>query len=156
MALVIDIVRHAEAAPSAAGGDSQRPLTARGRAMVQALAADLVARGWTPDRMFSSPYLRARQTAELLVVHGAPEREAATLECLAPGADPADLFAELGVRGLASGHIVLVSHMPFVAELTRRLTGTALAYIPAMLCRIECDGAPAPGAGRVTFTRPGL
>jgi phosphohistidine phosphatase len=154
MALVIDIVRHGEAAASAPGGDAERPLTARGREAVRALAADLAAHGWAPDRVFSSPYVRARQTAEVLARHGAPGLAPVTLECLVPGADPGDLLAELVALGHTRGHVVLVSHMPLVALLTRLLTGTALAYIPAMLCRIECDGAPAAGAGHMTYTRP--
>lgn len=59
--------RHAlavEADPS--GEDARRELTKEGIARTKAAAKALAALGLKPTRLYSSPYIRARQTADLL------------------------------------------------------------------------------------------
>src|SRR6185436_9783330 len=61
------LLRHAQAAPTGAGGDRDRPLLAEGRQQVASVGARLQALGWWPDKALVSPALRARQTHEALV-----------------------------------------------------------------------------------------
>ena len=70
--------------------DSQRPLTQKGISRFRDIAARLAARGIRVGAVFSSPYVRARQTAELLVP-GWAEVPIQSVEELSPGYTPASL-----------------------------------------------------------------
>ena len=63
------IIRHADAGDSMnwSGDDALRPLTERGRHQARALGEALHKQGVALDAVVSSPYVRARETAELLV-----------------------------------------------------------------------------------------
>ncbi len=66
----ITLVRHAESTGNAenrAQGQSDYPLSERGRAQAAALAERWQAEGLTFDRAIGSPLLRARETAEIIV-----------------------------------------------------------------------------------------
>jgi phosphohistidine phosphatase len=144
--LVIDILRHGEAEPSSPDGDDARPLTETGAAQVRALAQRLAAEGWAPDRVLTSPLLRAQETSALILaaLPAAPQIE--TLDELLPEADPGDLAAVLHASGVTRGHLLLVSHMPLVARLCGFFSGRGEAFLPADLARLECpDGLPARG-----------
>ncbi len=60
------IVRHGIAEGYAAGGDAERALTEEGRTKIAEVAAGLARAGVEIDHLYSSPLLRARQTAEIL------------------------------------------------------------------------------------------
>jgi phosphohistidine phosphatase len=63
------LVRHAIAVPHFTVGyedDSQRPLTDKGRAKMRDITRGLKVLGVAPQIILSSPYVRARQTAEIL------------------------------------------------------------------------------------------
>ena len=67
------LLRHGIAEPRQAGQDHpDRPLTAAGRQRTQRVMAALVQRGVRVDRLLSSPYRRALQTAELAVSYTHP------------------------------------------------------------------------------------
>ncbi len=68
------LLRHGIAEPRLAGLDHpDRRLTAAGRQRTQLVMASLVRRGLRLDRLLSSPYLRARQTACLLYTSDAAD-----------------------------------------------------------------------------------
>jgi phosphohistidine phosphatase len=74
--------------------DPDRPLTPEGVAKTRAAARGLRAIEAHPDRIFTSPYVRARQTAEIVAeVLGAPRP--VTCDALLPGADPSEMVAFL-------------------------------------------------------------
>jgi phosphohistidine phosphatase len=114
------LVRHAEAAAVAATGlDADRPLTPKGHRQAARLASALVGWGETPTVVASSPWLRARTTAEALrgdaplvvVPELAAGDEAATARALAP---------------LMGGRLVAVGHEPWLSALAAwLLTGRA-------------------------------
>ena len=79
------LLRHGIAEPRQAGQDHpDRPLTAAGRQRTQRVMAALVQRGLRLDRLLSSPYRRALQTAELALEAGLAS-ELAVDERLQPG-----------------------------------------------------------------------
>lgn len=90
--------------------DPERALTAGGRKRTRSAAAGLRALGVHPTRVLTSPYLRARQTAEIVAdVLGLASAQIHSTAALLPGADPAALFAELADAAgdadvLCSGH----------------------------------------------------
>lgn len=130
------LVRHAKAEGSAPGGDAARRLTPEGRAAFAALAAALAGEVRV-TRVVSSPFTRARQTAELLAeATGAPvELEAALASGASSGRELLALLARLG-PGAA-----LVGHNPEVAEAVA-LAGRREAEVrPGTVAAIEPGGA---------------
>ncbi len=149
MPLLLDILRHGEAEPAGTGGDAARPLSAAGRRALAGLAETLAKEGWRPDRIFSSPLKRARQTAE--IVRGAAPRAPAIerLDELLADCDPSDVLGALEALGANTGHLLLVSHQPLAGRLAALLTGEEHPFRPGTLVRIECAPGLAPARGRV-------
>lgn len=152
MPLVLEILRHGEAEPAGAAGDAARPLSPTGRRAVTALAAGLAMEGGRPGRIFSSPILRARQTAE--IVRDAMPRAPAIepMEELLPERDPSDVLRALEAQGAITGDVLLVTHQPLAGRLAALLTGDAPALRPGTLVRIECAAGVGPGSGRLIRT----
>jgi phosphohistidine phosphatase len=146
---VLDIVRHAEAEAGGAAGDAPRALSDGGRRAMAVLAETLAKESWRPDRIFSSPLLRARQTAEILRgrAPGAPAIEG--MEELLPDAEPSDTLLALRQHGALAGHVVLVTHQPLAGRLVALLAAEASSFKPGTLVRIEFAAEVVPGHGRV-------
>ena len=98
--------------------DAQRALTEAGRLRTAAVFDRLLQFNLRCDQLYSSPLLRARQTAELAVAAGlAPHLQLS--EALVPEADPWPLLCwPDGVRRLA-----LVGHEPDLGNLAAALIG---------------------------------
>ena len=152
MPFVLEILRHGAAEPAGAKGDSSRRLSPAGRSTVGALAASLAQEGWRPDRIFSSPMLRALETAE--IVREATPRAPAIerLEELLPESEPLGVLAALVAHGAAAGTVLLVTHQPLAGRLAAHLTGATPAFRPGTLVRIGFAAGPAAGDGRVVWT----
>lgn len=100
--------------------DPQRPLSTRGRMMVDLLAGQAAARGARPDVVWHSGKLRARQTAE------AYWRACNALADFSArrGLQPTDPPAWIG--DLLAGEtrtVMLVGHMPNIGRVLRLLLG---------------------------------
>lgn len=127
--MLLFLVRHAHANPGEP--DAARPLSARGRAEAQALAARLAAHVPPPRHVVSSPLLRARQTAE--AVAQTLGLEVHVDARLAPGAT-AD-----GVRALLAeleGALAAVAHQPDCSQIALALTGRDLGFPPGGVVEI--------------------
>lgn len=117
----IHLVRHAHAGDPMRwdGPDAARPLSRKGRGQAERLGAFLAAAGVRPDRIVSSPKVRARETAELLgtalgVVPVLDER-------LAEDCDLDQLGTIIGAA--ASAEVMVVGHDPYLSELLGELIG---------------------------------
>lgn len=146
------IVRHGEAEP-ATGADAQRPLTERGRRDVRALWQALAARGETPGKIISSPYVRAAQTAaEIAAVFNT--QVARSSDLLVPEARPQDVFDWLLSEPLRDGTL-LVSHMPLVSLLVGRLVDGGDARVPMSVGAVALLDIEVPVAagGRLVWLR---
>ena len=105
------LLRHGIAEPRLAGLDHpDRRLTAAGRQRTQLVMASLVRRGLRLDRLLSSPYLRARQTAELALGAGLASGLALD-ERLKPGGALETLVTAF------EGRVGLVGHEPDLGDL---------------------------------------
>ncbi len=107
------LLRHGEAEPCVTS-DSERPLTARGRAEARASAGHL--RGVALARVLVSPLLRAQQTAaEVFAVIGYAG-PVETVDWITPDSD-----AQAALKALdhfdGQGDLLLVTHQNFVGEL---------------------------------------
>lgn len=130
------LLRHGIAEPRQAGQDHpDRPLTAAGRSRTQRVMAALVQRGLRLDRLFSSPYRRALQTAELALEAGlAPEL--AVDDRLQPGGALETLLTPF------DGCFGLVGHEPDLGDLACGLLGCppgALVLKKAGVIQLRCS-----------------
>jgi phosphohistidine phosphatase len=141
---VFYLVRHAEAGRSQGGDDPERRLTAEGRAAFAALARAL-AKDLPLSRIRTSPYARARETAELLgEATGAPLQAVASL---APGRSDGQALLELG-RAAEPGTAV-VGHNPEVAEAVILAAGRSVQVPPGTVAAVETG----PGGLRLVWLR---
>jgi len=107
------IVRHAEAAPGTP--DELRTLTPTGREQARILGETLRESGFSADAVVTSPFLRARETADALAL-----ARPAVDERLAPGATPDDLRQAAAGRGET---VVLVGHQPDCSQAVAAFSG---------------------------------
>ena len=110
------LIRHARAEQAAAGGDQARRLTAGGRAEFRETLRRLGPR-LRPTRILTSPFARARETAELVAEAAAAAGHPVEVEVeprLASGASSGSGLLAL-CRDAGRG-VALVGHNPEVAE----------------------------------------
>ncbi len=130
-------MRHGDAAWGVP--DADRPLTRRGREAVRWVAEALAGRSLQAPGIVSSPFLRARESADLIA-----ERLQLPLlpisHTLVPDADPADLVDQL-VR--EENSVFWVFHQPILAEVIMMLTGVRVYPQTASVyaLRRRCDEA---------------
>ena len=141
------ILRHAKTvSPQGMSADHERPLTPAGHAQARALG-ELVSRwNFAPQRIVCSGALRARETAEELIAGGKlePPRslplEADDTLYNAPGET---LLRRLQALPDDAERVMVVAHLPGVAELTSMLTtehlDLALLYQPCTLSIVVMD-----------------
>ncbi len=115
------LVRHAHAESSAAT-DAERRLTEKGRRQAERLARFLHALEVTPDRILTSPYLRAVGTAEHLQKRLAAPGGLLEVRALASGMTPEEGCALLA-DCLGDNCAVFVGHEPDCSAFAAFLTG---------------------------------
>ena len=151
------IVRHADAGDRedfALTGqpDSERPLSAKGKAQMESVAPALVRLVPEIGAIVTSPYTRARQTAEILrkAWEAGPLQETETLQ---PEVRPSAFGKYLAERD--DDVVVCVGHEPHLSALAAWLTtGAANSYMDfrkAGACLIDFDDAPGKGAGSLRW-----
>ena len=151
------IVRHADAGDSeefARTGrpDSERPLSEKGVAQMRTGAGAIVRVAPSIDCIVTSPYVRARETAEILrrACEGKPLLETETLE---PEQHPRAF--EKWLRERDEDVIACVGHEPHLSALAAWLTtGDDDSYIDFKkggACLVAFDDAPKKGAGSLRW-----
>jgi phosphohistidine phosphatase len=138
----IHFLRHGEAdhaGPATWTHDSQRPLTAEGRARMTAEARGMKGLGIAIDVIVSSPYLRCRQTAEeVALVYRLADRMVES-ELLEPGGSFKDFRKTL--VGIEGDSILVVGHSPDLGSWVGQLTGTGDVHLgKGTLAWVEIDG----------------
>jgi phosphohistidine phosphatase len=129
------LLRHGTAVPHGLAdlGDAERPLVAEGEREARAAGRALRALKVRPDRVVTSPLVRARQTAQLAAAElGVPLFED---DALSPG------FAQRDLEALLARHdgacIVLVGHDPDLSQLVLALTGAQIEMPKGGVARID-------------------
>src|SRR5262245_48826372 len=144
------VIRHAEAVPLGEWGiteDADRPLTDQGKEQVKKLAEALQRKGVRLGTVLTSPLLRARQTADVLIAQwGQPAPELHECAPLAPGGKRRRLARAL--QDLSTDAVALVGHEPDLGRLVGWLTGGRRARIEmgkgGVAC-LRCDDVPGKG-----------
>lgn len=138
------VMRHgpAEALAAHHAGDAERRLTGEGRERT-ARACEALARFLhPPDRIYSSPYQRACETAELLA-EAFETPELAVTPLLKPGFDHEQLARMIAEPG---GTAAIVAHEPDLSEFLGWLSGARVAMDKGTVCVTELA---APGTAQL-------
>ncbi len=149
----VHLVRHAHAGDPGGwdGDDDLRPLTLKGRRQAERLGGFLVRTGVRPDRLITSPKVRALQTAELvgdalgMDLH-IDERlaEGCSLDCLDAVVADADVSAPM-----------VFGHDPdFSMLLSELIGGGGLEMKKGALATIDVRRPLRPGTGRLRWLIP--
>ena len=156
-ARILYLVRHgiAEERGPEYPDDAARPLTGEGKAKLREVAAGLVALGVDPEEILTSPFVRTRQTADLLAAAWPKRPHVIDLEPLAVGGRPSAVIAALAARK-ARKQVALVGHMPGIGLLAAELIGAGrpLAFKKGAVACITLDKAPGRGAGTLVWFAP--
>jgi phosphohistidine phosphatase len=113
------IIRHGIAVEEGTAGyesDSERPLTEKGRKKMRQIARGLRNLGVEFDLILSSPYVRARETAEILAEVFKMKKNITFTESLIPLASPELLVEEINVTYSVES-IAVVGHEPHLSTL---------------------------------------
>jgi phosphohistidine phosphatase len=102
--------------------DSLRPLTDKGRDKMNKIASALKELGVKPELIVSSPYVRARQTAEILAKVLKYKQELTISDALIPMGNADDIIGEINEKYTVD-ELVLVGHEPCFSG----LIGTLIA-----------------------------
>lgn len=158
----IFILRHGDA-EAIKTGDFDRRLTSRGKHQIESLFSMVSEDLSSIEKIYSSPYVRAQETASLVVnlistrnAHNASDRKVpdiTTIDNLVPESSLMNVMAMLEQESAQS--ILLVSHQPLVGELVNRLCASPSGYYAMgtgnMAC-IELDVA-ALGCGNLHWLK---
>ena len=133
------VLRHAIAENAAAGqSDADRRLTEEGRVKLRGVIRRAKTAGFAPGLVLTSPYVRTRQTTQVMLDEWGTTCETIVSENLTPYASVVDLWSEMRDY-VRMGPLVLVGHNPLLSELVSVMVGSpryavemkkaALAYV---------------------------
>lgn len=116
------LLRHARAEPANGFADFDRPLIARGRSGIRAVAAFMAENGLRPDLALVSPARRAAETWDITAA-SLPDSRPVRHDGLLYGASEKTLLAV--IRQVAAGYrsVLLVGHNPGLEQLAKALAG---------------------------------
>ncbi len=133
--------------------DRLRPLTEEGRQRFAAVMKHLSSSGVLPQIVATSPLVRCRQTAELVVEYTTGKSKLVELSALQPGSDLQSLLEWTNLQ--RKDELAWVGHAPDVSRLTAALAGerceVAIRFAKGAVACIEFDGEAARGAGELQW-----
>jgi len=142
------ILRHGDAEPHGAKPDPERELTARGEQQSRDAGAALAALGVELTAVFTSPKVRARDTAVLACASlGVEPVEHRPLFAGFDAEDARELLAAIG----DAERLLVVGHEPDLSQVVHDLTGARIDMKKGGLAAVRVDGA---GAELIVLLRP--
>lgn len=155
------LLRHAIAVDPGAPGidhDADRYLSDEGVARMRQATAGMRRLELTFDRVVSSPYVRAWQTAEIAAAACAPGVELETAESLRANRNPTGFLAELRAGNWDGKSVLAVGHEPCLSQLMGLLLKSpalSVDFKKAALCQLTLFGQrPAINATLDWFLAP--
>ncbi len=139
------ILRHAIAGEreSFDGPDSERPLTKEGAKKMKRIAKELKKLDIKFDLILSSPFLRAKETAEIMAEEFHRENVLKFSSNLRVGGNPAALVHEINTGYKKFGSILLVGHEPCLSGLILMLvsgkTDLAITMKKGGICKLSVE-----------------
>lgn len=155
------LIRHADAGrrdPARWPDDRLRPLSDEGRKVQTRVAKALRGLGLAPETIYTSPWTRAAESAEILARELGLPRPAVEAPALAADPDLDRLAREVGRHGEAET-VALVGHSPWMEELAALLlsgdpAGLALDFPKSGVLGLEAGRLAAKAATLWFFLRP--
>jgi phosphohistidine phosphatase len=142
----IYVLRHGIAVEPGSPGiktDAERPLIPKGEQRLHEAADAMEKMGLSFDAIISSPYLRARQTAEIVAKHFKLQKKLAFSDDLIPSGNPQNLIRQLSGLKPAPENILIVGHEPFLSRLIALLAagnaGATIEMKKGGLCKLEAE-----------------
>lgn len=121
--ITLIIVRHGEAEPQIDGKDDKdRKLVKKGLKQMKRVAHFLDDLDYTFDRVLTSPYIRAYQSAEAILDElGVDDKKIETFNELSPEKEPSAFIEKL--KEMDNTTLLVVGHEPYLSSLIRAMTG---------------------------------
>ena len=149
------LLRHGacEKTEDAPGGeDSQRRLTAEGRAAIEHSLPGIAGLLGQVDYILTSPYVRAVETAKIVGDYFKCTRFVETLEALAGPEGEKPLESMLN-KLIGKENIVVVGHMPYLGDIAAYFAGDSLEESVDLkkggMAKLYIKGFPGPGEARL-------
>jgi phosphohistidine phosphatase len=132
--------------------DTKRPLTEKGIARMREAVEGFAALEAAIEIVLTSPLVRAKETADLLIEGLKPKPALAVLPSLAPGEAPAKVAEALGAYA-GKRAIALVGHEPALGELGGWLIGAnaPMVFKKGGICRIDVANLPPERYGQLVW-----
>ncbi|MGA3162577.1 MAG: phosphohistidine phosphatase SixA [Verrucomicrobiota bacterium] len=140
------LLRHGIAAEPAAVGfepDSERPLTTRGEDRLRIAARAMAELDLSFDLILSSPFRRAKQTAEIIANHFKLRKKLVFSDDLTPVGNLRLLIQQLNQFRPKPENVLLVGHEPYLGKLIALLatgnTSLEIDFKKGGLCKLEAE-----------------
>ena len=140
------ILRHGIAVDPGSPGyakDADRPLTPEGERKLRRITEALEALGLSFDLILSSPYVRARQTAEIVAEALKARKRLDYADSLAPGGSTKKLVEHLDRLQPPPDNVLLVGHEPYLSGLVSLLVsgdeGFGVVLKKGGLCKLVTE-----------------
>ncbi len=154
----IFILRHGIAVDRGTPGsekDSERPLTSKGKRQLRKSAAAMKKMKLRFNLILSSPYERARRTAEIVAEELKLKKRLKFTDALKCEGDPAELIAEIARLKPTPGNLLLVGHEPYLSHLASLLAcgndDLAIDLRKGGLCKLETENLRAGKCARLAW-----
>ena len=135
--------------------DSERPLIPKGERRLHSAAAAMKKLELSFDLIFSSPFLRARQTAEIVAGELKLRKLLKFSDELAPAGGFKALIQKLNELKPAPENILLVGHEPYLSRLISLLVSggenAAVEMKKGGLCKLEVESLRAGHCARLAW-----
>lgn len=118
---VLSLVRHAKSDRRVDVPDRERPLSARGEHAAPAMARRWIGLGLVPDRILTSPAVRAHQTALLFAGEFGLAPASIELDERLYLASPGELLEAIHDTPARTRHLMVFGHNPGISALARML-----------------------------------
>lgn len=136
MAQQLWMLRHGEAVPHGSKPDAERELTPRGRRQAEAAGAALAALNEEFAACYTSPKLRARETAELACAY--LNVEPVSDDSLANGFSRLDALTLLDAHD-ADARVLVIGHEPSFSQVVYDFTGARVDFKKGGLVAIRAQ-----------------
>jgi phosphohistidine phosphatase len=124
--------------------DSLRPLTREGERQMAQVTRAMKKMGLEFDLILSSPYARAKKTAEIVAEKLKLEKRLKFANELSCGGDPQQLVNQLASLKPQPENVLLTGHEPYLSGLISTLVfgdaGAPIDFKKAGLCKLKMEG----------------
>jgi phosphohistidine phosphatase len=135
--------------------DADRPLTPKGERKLQQIAEAMQALELSFDLILSSPYVRARQTAEIIAEDLHDRKKLEFTDCLVPGGNHKNLIDLINGLKPQPENVLLSGHEPLLSSLISLLiSGTTRIPIEMKkggLCKLSVESLRPDACARLEW-----